>query len=796
MAGPKLEIGISADVAGAITSVSGLTRALDQAFDQVGAGAQAFARVSASIDDMAAAALRANQTFDGIGASAVKAITPINTLEARLEDIQAAIRNAGTVQRASQLGTEYDIINRTLQETKRQIDQATTAAIGLSRAFAAIGTQSGSLNRLAPAIRPVLTNLKLIPPAANAAAASLNKLRGASGQGSAALTDFNRIIQDSPFGLIGIGNNITQLTDSFGNLIKASGGVGPAFKSLFTAATGFGGIALLISAVTTALTFASVGFSAWTRGLGGAKKAEDEAAEALQKFVEQLKTTDEILAEATGGVQGQIAQVQALANVVLNTNNAYDKRSAALRELGEVNKSYFGDLKLEASQLSIVAARVKEYTNALVAQAVLKGFTDEISRVAPELSKQEAALDVARSRLERARVAYEQAASASEKFRNATTVSGGTLGGASTQTNKYTEALASAQGELNDATASFNKQRTAVLDIATNMALLKGRIQGAVDATLNFRDLTTSSTAANKKEEDALKLRISALKELQQTIGLDRDQNQLLLDLEIQLAKRDAIKLGFTPSELRDQIQYLIEQAFKADTKATVITIPLQINPRVAPDVAAAIIPNGILNGVFDKIIAQAKAGAAAKQEALKASIRDSLVNSIANGAVEGLASVADTIGGAVAGIFSGNLGETLAAGAEALLGIIGSTLQDVGKQIIATSTLIVALKKALATLFTNPFLGLAVGLGLVALGGFLKNIKLPAFADGTTSFSGGLALVGERGPEVVRLPGGSDVIPNNRLSTGPSRTIVEGIIYGRDIFLTNQRAAGTNRRI
>jgi phage-related protein len=43
----------------------------------------------------------------------------------------------------------------------------------------------------------------------------------------------------------------------------------------------------------------------------------------------------------------------------------------------------------------------------------------------------------------------------------------------------------------------------------------------------------------------------------------------------------------------------------------------------------------------------------------------------------------------------------------------------------------------------------------------------LPHFAEGVTGFAGGLALVGERGPELVRLPAGSDVIPNHKL--GPA---------------------------
>lgn len=40
----------------------------------------------------------------------------------------------------------------------------------------------------------------------------------------------------------------------------------------------------------------------------------------------------------------------------------------------------------------------------------------------------------------------------------------------------------------------------------------------------------------------------------------------------------------------------------------------------------------------------------------------------------------------------------------------------------------------------------------------------IPGFASGVTNFSGGPAIVGERGPELLNLPRGSDVIPLNRL--------------------------------
>ena len=41
-----------------------------------------------------------------------------------------------------------------------------------------------------------------------------------------------------------------------------------------------------------------------------------------------------------------------------------------------------------------------------------------------------------------------------------------------------------------------------------------------------------------------------------------------------------------------------------------------------------------------------------------------------------------------------------------------------------------------------------------------LPKISIPGFAAGVKDFAGGLAVVGEKGPELVNLPRGSDVTP------------------------------------
>jgi hypothetical protein len=77
-------------------------------------------------------------------------------------------------------------------------------------------------------------------------------------------TNLGRVIQDLPFGMQGIQNNLTQL-------IPAAGGLGLAFTG-----------------IVTALTFAQIGFGAWTRGLKLGKDHTDENAEALIRMGQEL----------------------------------------------------------------------------------------------------------------------------------------------------------------------------------------------------------------------------------------------------------------------------------------------------------------------------------------------------------------------------------------------------------------------------------------------------------------------------------------------------------------------------
>lgn len=66
------------------------------------------------------------------------------------------------------------------------------------------------------------------------------------------------------------------------------------------------------------------------------------------------------------------------------------------------------------------------------------------------------------------------------------------------------------------------------------------------------------------------------------------------------------------------------------------------------------------------------------------------------------------------------------------------------------------------------------------SLSGLGKGAKVPAYAGGTAFHPGGLAMVGEKGAELVRLPRGSQVFPHG---TGPSAGAVQVMVTANDYF-------------
>lgn len=219
---------------------------------------------------------------------------------------------------------------------------------------------------------------------ANAVSNSVSKASGAfekieqsANEAGYAVTNLNRVIQDAPFGFIGIQNNIGSLVDSFGQLRMSTGSTAGALRALVGSLAGPAGIGLAVAAVTSALTFAIQGFSAWTRGLGAAKEATDKLAESVATDLVQLTT---------------------LVGLVQNTAASTSDREKALKVLNEEYSKYLPNLDKEAITLTNINEKYQAIIDTMLRQAVVKGIQDEITKQVTEVAKQITQLQLARER--------------------------------------------------------------------------------------------------------------------------------------------------------------------------------------------------------------------------------------------------------------------------------------------------------------------------------------------------------------------------------------------------------------
>lgn len=111
------------------------------------------------------------------------------------------------------------------------------------------------------------------------AAKSLEKQKASTVNAGGAVISFGRIIQDAPFGIIGVANNITMLSEQFVSLKQQAGGTSEALKAMISGVMGPMGFTLAISAITTALQY-------WALQSNKTKKAIDALGDSLKRIVE------------------------------------------------------------------------------------------------------------------------------------------------------------------------------------------------------------------------------------------------------------------------------------------------------------------------------------------------------------------------------------------------------------------------------------------------------------------------------------------------------------------------------
>lgn len=209
------------------------------------------------------------------------------------------------------------------------------------------------------------------------ASQKIRTLPNVTGQATSTLTNFSRVVQDAPFGLIGIANNIDPLISSFNQLKATTGTTGGAFRALVGQLAGPAGIALAVSTVTSLLiTFGDRLFSS--------SQSAKQLAEASKKVADEQRAIFE-------GIASERVEIDKLIIALNSENTTRGQKEAILKKLRAINPQYFGDLKNEEGLINSLSIAYQNYTASLVARSEVAILTKELEDITTEILKLEKA---------------------------------------------------------------------------------------------------------------------------------------------------------------------------------------------------------------------------------------------------------------------------------------------------------------------------------------------------------------------------------------------------------------------
>ena len=246
---------------------------------------------------------------------------------------------------------------------------------------------------LSAGVNQATGQLDKLGKAAQTTAPQVDKLaRATSGYNSVGI-DFARIVQDAPFGIIGVGNNIQQLAGSFQVLKNQTGSTSAALKQAFTSIFSTGNALVLgISVLTSVFTVLQM------KGFFKTEESAKSLDEALKKYQETLTGVSAATLKGAQDAQKEIVALKALELQATNTNLSTEQRTKAVNELQRLYPDYFGNLTKEQILNGNVGNAYALVTANLLAKAKAQAASNQIAQNGIDLLRIETKLEEQRSK--------------------------------------------------------------------------------------------------------------------------------------------------------------------------------------------------------------------------------------------------------------------------------------------------------------------------------------------------------------------------------------------------------------
>ena len=194
--------------------------------------------------------------------------------------------------------------------------------------------------------------------------------------------EFNRIVQDAPYGMMGIGNNIQQLAENWkvytaqakaaavanGTTVTTMGLVKGALAGIFSPLN-------LLSLGVAAVTSGWVLYEKWQQK---ANKASKEAKDEIDKLKESLSQYNQVMAESEAKGKIEQASLNRLISIYKDVNQSQKTRKEAYQDIMKMYESYFGKMSEEEKKAFNLTDAYNKLTNSILKTAKARAFQEII----------------------------------------------------------------------------------------------------------------------------------------------------------------------------------------------------------------------------------------------------------------------------------------------------------------------------------------------------------------------------------------------------------------------------------
>lgn len=321
----------------------------------------------------------------------------------------------------------------------------------------------------------------------------LNNLKAPIVNAQNQLTSLSGVVRDLPFGFVAIQNNLPLVVDSFGQLAKQAGGVGPALKSIGAALIGPAGLSFAFGAVIAGVT-------ALIQKYGSLGEAFNALLGIAPRLTENQKEYNKAVAETSANVAVEEVKVKLLTNTIKDLSQPQQKRLDAYYELKKVSPDVVAGIRDENALTSQSITLIESNAQARLALLQLKikeaGITAVLTKNSELLATKQQELNVASAEYVANTAAY-------TKSLNQANVNG--LAGVQVQQAAFS-AFKSSASEVSNLQKEISK-------LTADQDAYLQQLQPIVSQTSAINTATTTRIKKLKEEDQALKKNTKKKKE-------------------------------------------------------------------------------------------------------------------------------------------------------------------------------------------------------------------------------------------------------------------------------------------